>query len=123
MTEPQANIAAVVVAIVSPFFGQYAIVLFAALAGALWPLSAASTSTRRDGALLLLRLVATSAALTGFVAWMLEQRLGFPASKAVAPVAFLIAWFGDAWRDPGAMVARATSLVKQIKGVFTGGAQ
>lgn len=115
MTEPQANTAAVVVALISPFFGQYAIVLFAALAGALWPLSAASTSTRRDGALLLLRLVATSAALTGFVAWMLEQRLGFPASKAMAPVAFLISAVGDRWRDI------FDSVVARVRATITGG--
>lgn len=115
MPEPQSNTAAVVVAIVSPFFGQYAIVLFAALAGALWPLSSTSTGTRRDGALLLLRLVATSAALTGFVAWMLEQRLGFPASKAMAPVAFLISAVGDRWRDI------LDSVVARVRATITGG--
>jgi len=115
MSEPHSNTAVVAVAIVSPFFGQYAVLLFASLAGSLWALSSASTTTRRDGALLLLRLVATSAALTGFVAWLLEQRLGIPASKAVAPVAFLISAVGDRWRDI------LDSVVARVRSTITGG--
>lgn len=123
MAEPQTSVTAVVVALLSPLTGPFSVIVFAALAGATWPLAAADTATRKQGAFLLIRLVLTSVALTGFIAFAVERQFGFPANKVLAPVAFLIAWFGDAWRDPGALVARATSLVKQIKGVFTGGAQ
>lgn len=123
MAEPQTSVAAVAVALLSPLAGPFAVVVFAALAGATWPLAATNTTTRWQGAFLLIRLVLTSVALTGFIAFLVERQLGYPANKVLAPVAFLIAWFGDAWRDPGALVARATSLVKQIKGVFSGGAQ
>jgi hypothetical protein len=99
MAEPQASVTALAVALISPLFGQYAVIVFAALAGSLWPLSAAPTATRMDGAKLLLRLVCTSAALSGFVAWALEQKAGFPASQAMAPVAFLIAAMGNRWGE------------------------
>lgn len=123
MAEPQTSVTAVVVALLTPFTGPFSVIVFAALAGATWPLAAADTATRRQGAFLLIRLVLTSAALTGFVAFLLEQQFGYPANKVLAPVAFLIAWFGDAWRDPGALVDKATAMAKQIKGVFTGGGQ
>lgn len=123
MAEPQTSVAAVLVALLSPLAGPFSVIVFAALAGATWPLAAADTATRKQGAFLLIRLVLTSAALTGFVAFLLEQQFGFPANKVLAPVAFLIAWFGDAWRDPGALVDKATAMARQIKGVFTGGGQ
>lgn len=123
MAEPQTSIAAVFVALISPLTGSFSVIVFAALAGATWPLAAADTATRKQGAFLLVRLVLTSAALTGFIAFLVEQQFGFPANKVLAPVAFLIAWFGDAWRDPGALVDKATAMARQIKGVFTGGGQ
>lgn len=123
MAEPQTSVAAVLVALLSPLTGPFSVIVFAALAGATWPLAAADTATRKQGAFLLIRLVLTSAALTGFIAFMVEQQFGFPANKVLAPVAFLIAWFGDAWRDPGALVGKATAMARQIKGVFTGGGQ
>lgn len=123
MAEPQTSAAAVVVALLSPLTGPFSVIVFAALAGATWPLAAADTATRRQGAFLLIRLVLTSAALTGFIAFLVEQQLGFPANKVLAPVAFLIAWFGDAWRDPGALVDKAAAMARQIKAVFTGGAR
>jgi hypothetical protein len=97
--EPQTRTLPSAAALISPFLGQYAVIVFASLAGALWPLSSAPTATRRDGALLLLRLVVTAAALSGSVAWLIELKLGYPASKVMAPVAFAIAAGGDRWRD------------------------
>ncbi len=123
MAEPQTSLAAVFVALISPLTGPFSVIVFAALAGATWPLASASTATRWQGAFLLLRLVLTSVALTGFIAYLVEQQSGYPANKVLAPVAFLIAWFGDAWRDPGALVDKAAAMARQIKAVFTGGAR
>lgn len=123
MAEPQTSAAAVVVALLSPLTGPFSVIVFAALAGATWPLAAADTATRKQGAFLLLRLVLTSVALTGFIAFLVEQQVGYPANKVLAPLAFLIAWFGDAWRTPGTLVDKALAIAKQIKSVITGGAQ
>jgi hypothetical protein len=112
MAEPQTSATAAIVAAVAPLAGQYAVIVFAALAGSLWALASAKTETRLDGAKLLLRLVLTAAVLTGFVAWALEQQTGFPASKAVAPVAFFIGMFGDRWTDVrDAIVQRVVSVI------------
>lgn len=114
MHEPHHSATAVLVAAASTFFGTYAVIIFAALAGALWPLSGAKTATRTDGALLLLRLVLTAAALTGFVAWAVEKNLGLPASEAMAPVAFVIAAVGDRWRDI------LDSIVERVRSIIGG---
>jgi hypothetical protein len=116
MAEPQTSVTAVVAALVAPLFGQYAVIIFAALAGGLWPLSAAATQTRTQGALLLLRLILTATVLTGLIAWGLEQKTGFPASKALGPVAFLIAAMGNRWGDVFDKIA------SRIGSIISGGA-
>ncbi len=96
MTEPQqSHAAAGAMVLFSVFTGDYAIIVFAALAGAMWPLAKAKTETRWDGAFLLAKLVLTSAALTGFVAWLVEQQTGYPSSKLLSPVAWAIARWPD----------------------------
>lgn len=95
MAEPQSSAVAGVLVALSLFTGDYAIIVFAALAGAMWPLSKAQTATRWDGAFLLIKLVLTSAALTGFVVWVVEQKTGYPSSKLLSPVAWAIARWPD----------------------------
>ncbi len=108
-----AGLAVALVAMLGPVAGEYAAILFAALAGALWPLSATATITRRAGAWMLLRLVATSVALTGVAAWAANQHLGIPVSTALAPVSFAIAAMGDRWRD---MIALAVARLRRAAG-------
>lgn len=114
MQEPHHSAAVVLTALASTFFGHYAVIIFAALAGGLWPLSGATTATRRDGALLLLRLVLTAAALTGFIAMLVERHFGMPAVEAMAPVAFVIAAMGDRWRDI------LDSIVERVRSIIGG---
>lgn len=112
---------ALVVAGAAPFTGQYAVIVFAALAGALWPLAAAKTATRSEAAMLLVRLVGTAAALTYAIAWVLEQKAGVPASVGLSPVAFLIAAIGNRWGELfDAAVERARRV---IRGAGNGGAE
>ena len=44
------SIAAVLIALLGPLAGQYTVIVMAALAGALWPLSTMELPTRRAGA-------------------------------------------------------------------------
>lgn len=100
MAEPNTTAGtALMVAALGPLAGEYSVIVFAALAGALWPLSAAATATRREGALLLLRLVLTASVMTGAIAWLIQKYIGMPTSVALAPVSFLVAAIGDKWRD------------------------
>ena len=81
------GLAAALVAVLGPVAGEYAAILFAALAGALWPLSARKGITRGEGALLLLRLVATSVVLTGMAAYYVHQYTGVPVLTAMSEIA------------------------------------
>lgn len=121
MAEPHISPTAIIVAGAAPFTGQYAVIVYAALAGALWPLAAAKTATRFDAAMLLVRLVGTAAALTYAVAWVLEKKAGVPASISLSPVAFVIAAIGNRW---GVLFDEVVERVRRvIRGEGSGGAQ
>jgi hypothetical protein len=92
------SLAAVSIALLGPMAGPYALIVFAALAGALWPLSAADTMTRTAGAWLLLRCTLTAVALTSALSAVLQSRWQIPANEALAPVAFAIGALGNGWR-------------------------
>lgn len=74
---------------------QYAVMVVAALLGGLLVVGAASTTTRWQAVRLLVLLMGVSVVFTGFLAWLAETRLGMPAAKTTAPIAFLVAWLGD----------------------------
>jgi len=93
-----ASLAVIAVALLGPMAGPYALIVFAALAGALWPLSAAESMTHRAGAWLLLRCTLTAVALTGVLSSVLQSQYNVPTLEAFAPVAFLIGALGNGWR-------------------------
>lgn len=92
------SLAAISVALLGPMAGPYALIVFAALAGALWPLSAADTMTRSAGAWLLLRCTLTAVVLTSALSLVLQNHWQIPANEALAPVAFAIGALGNGWR-------------------------
>ncbi len=92
------SLAAVSIALLGPMAGPYALIVFAALAGALWPLSAADTMTRAAGAWLLLRCTLTAVVLTSALSLLLQNQWQIPANEALAPVAFAIGALGNGWR-------------------------
>lgn len=92
------SLAAVSIALLGPMAGPYALVVFAALAGALWPLSAAETMTRKASFWLLLRCTLTAVALTSAMSLVLQSQWQIPANEALAPVAFAIGALGNGWR-------------------------
>lgn len=102
MAEPSTSagvsLTVIAVALLGPMFGPYALIVFAALAGALWPLSTAPTETMRDGAWLLLRCTLTAVVLTVFLASLLERFWGVSQIETLGPVAFLIGGLGNGWR-------------------------
>ena len=106
------------VALLGPLAGPYALIAFAALAGALWPLSAAETPTKVAGAALLLRCTLTAIVLTAFLATLLERTWGVPVNESLAPVALLIGAVGNGWRpvfaSVGAMIKKAVSKEGQV---------
>lgn len=102
MAEPTASttfgLTALSVALLGPLAGPYALIAFAALSGAMWPLSAAETGSKLAGAWLLLRCTLTALVLTAFLAGLLSKWLGAATPESLAPVAFAIGALGNGWR-------------------------
>ena len=101
------SLTVIFVALLGPLAGPYALIAFAALAGAMWPLSAQTTETRREGAWLLLRCTLTAIVMTGVAASILERQWQIPVNEALAPVALLIGALGNGWRPVFAAIASA----------------
>lgn len=97
------------VALFGPLAGPYALIVFAALAGALWPLSSTETETRAAGAWLLLRCTLTAIALTAFIGQGIDKLYGIPAVEALSPVAFAIGALGNGWRPVFVALASAVA--------------
>jgi hypothetical protein len=118
MAEPtstgSAGLAVVLIALLGPAAGEYATIVFAALAGSLWPLSSRSSPSRSDGAFFVIRLVLTASVLTSVVSWYVERKLSLPTHNALAPVAFSIGAIGDNWK--GLITAITSRLRKKIGG-------
>ena len=102
MAEPTASTAfgltAISVALLGPMAGPYALIAFAALSGAMWPLSAADTTTKLAGAWLLLRCTLTALLLTAFLSTLLDSWLQVTGLDARPVVAFAIGALGNGWR-------------------------
>lgn len=84
------SLAVVAVAMMGPMAGPYVLIVFAALSGALWPLSLAETASRIAGAWLILRCTLTAVALTSALAALVQHQWQIPAVETLAPVAFFI---------------------------------
>lgn len=101
MAEPSTStlsVAALAIALLGPAAGTYALIVFASLAGALWPLSTMPTVTRMQGAAFLVRVVAASVVLTGSASYWVEKTYQVPAVQSFAVVAFGIGAMGNGWR-------------------------
>lgn len=91
------SLTALFIALLGPLAGQYTVIVMAALAGALWPLSTMEMPTRRAGAAFLFRIVSAAVLLSGSGAWYLEQNYQVPAAHGMAVAAFFIGAMGNGW--------------------------
>lgn len=134
MTEPTYSLgrlfAAMTVAAAGYVSGDYISILFGAVAGGLWPMSAAATRSRCEGALLMFKLVSAALVFTGLVAYLLERTQAIPATRALGPIAFLIAVAGNRWMGVVDSVFRAintlieasaTGVARRISEILGGG--
>lgn len=115
MPEPTAttglSITAFAIALLGPLAGPYCAILFAALAGSLWPLSSSDGLTRSSGAWLMLRCVMTSIVLTATVSAVLSEKYGIQPTELLSPVSFLISAMGNGWRPVLEAVSRLVAAV------------
>lgn len=106
--DPAASGTAILAAAASPLFGEYAIIVLAAVLGAFCAVTQMKLS-HWQSALFVLRCIATSAALTSLfahllapvvtaaMAKMLPDYVALPVEQWIFPVAFVIAVLGDRW--------------------------
>ena len=97
-TAGSVSLAVVAVALLGPMAGPYVVIVFAALAGSLWPLSFDQTITRSQGAWLVIRCTTLAVVLTSGVSEYLNDVYGVAPGDSMAPVALLIAALGNGWR-------------------------
>lgn len=83
-----------------PHYGPYAAILFSAMAGAIWGVSAVPTVTRLEGAGRFIRFTMTAVVLVGggtaLTAGYLDTKFESPVELSIL-VAFTIAAVGDRW--------------------------
>lgn len=99
-TEPASgsiSLTVLLIAFLGPAAGQYALIVFAALGGSLWPLATMGNIGKFGGAMFLLRIVSTAVILTGSAAYYLEHKYDIPAVHGMALVAFVIGALGNGW--------------------------
>lgn len=77
--------------------GEYALIIFASLAGGIWAVGSIKTIDRKAAGRLLLKIVAMAIVLTGCAANFVEWKWGWPMKQALAPVAFIIGFLGNRW--------------------------
>ena len=101
MAEPTstsaAGIAALFAAMLGPTFGPYAVIIWASLAGAMWPLAKRKTASRFEATTFVLRVVATATIVTMPLAFVAETKFGVPAHHALGLVALGVGMAGDEW--------------------------
>lgn len=98
-----------------PTIKEYAVIFVGASVGALWPLSAAKTKTRWQGAKTYGRLLGTAMVLTSAGAWALEKHFGLPSGEGLWVASFFIAAIGPKWRRVlDAVAVGAASAAKAI---------
>lgn len=95
--DPQATLTALLMASASPILGKYALIMLAAIFGALVALSRTPQSSRWEGIKQIFRSVCFATALTSLGATVLARYLNVPAYELLSPVAFIIAVIGDQW--------------------------
>jgi hypothetical protein len=121
MAEPTSTTSAsalvLLIALLGPLAGQYALIVMAALAGALWPLSTMEGLNRKTGGFFLARIVTAACVLTGSTAWWLESRYQLPATQGMAVVAFFIGAMGNGWRP---VLAAAGNALAYLLGRLAG---
>lgn len=101
MAEPTSTsgvtLTVLLISLLGPFAGPYALIVMASLLGAMWPLSVMPGITKKSGAFFLLRIVSAAVILTASAAWYLEEHYGVPSHHGLAIVAFFIGALGNGW--------------------------
>lgn len=95
-------LATVMLASIAVALDTYGQTVAAATVGAYWAATGAETKSKSHAAACMLRWVLVSVIFTEFMVAMAAQHMGVKAELAQGPIAFLLAFWGDRWRElPG----------------------
>lgn len=94
------------VALMGPMAGPYVAVIASAMAGSLWPLSAATTGTRREGGWLVVRVTTLAVCLTYPISEYLSRTYGVAPDDSMTLVALAIGIMGNGWQPVFAAFSR-----------------
>lgn len=123
MAEPAStsaiSITAMAIVLLGPMAGPYALIIFAALAGSLWPISASEATSRVANAFLLIRCTLMAVVFTSLIAQVIQSYYGVQAIELLAPVAFFIGALGNGWR---AVINLVGDAIKAVVTRLGGGA-
>lgn len=112
-TSTGAGLTAALIALLGPLAGEYAAILFASLAGAMWAMARRPASTRMDAALFLARVVGAAFVFASLLAWAATSMFGVPATHALAVAAFFVGAVGDRWQGViGDLLARVRGIAR-----------
>lgn len=112
-TSTGVGLTAGLIALLGPLAGEYATILFASLAGAMWAMARRPASTRLDAALFLVRVVGAAFVFASLLAWGATALFGVPATHALATAAFFVGAVGDRWQSViGDLLDRVRTVVR-----------
>lgn len=95
-------IAAAMLAGIAVALDTYGYTVACATVGAYWAVTGAETRSKGHAAGCMLRWVMVSVIFTELMVAMAAQHMGMKAELAQGPIAFLLAFWGDRWREiPG----------------------
>jgi hypothetical protein len=80
-----------------------------ATAGAYWAVTGAETATRGQAAAAMVRWVLVSVIFSELAVALAAKHVGVNAELVQGPVAFLLAFWGDRWREIPGLVSRAVA--------------
>lgn len=106
------------VATLGPTAGPYSLIVGAAIAGALWPLSGMTNTTRLQGAYFLARIVLTAICISGGAAVLLHNHFDVPLVEGMSIVAFGVGAIGNGWRS--IFTSLADGVMAILKGIGSG---
>jgi hypothetical protein len=115
------NLMVLLVGLLGPTLGEYSLIVMAALAGALWPLSAMEGTTRVQGVFFLARVVLTAIFVSGGAAMLLNTHFDMPVVEGMSIVAFGVGAIGNGWRS--IFTSLVDGLAKMLQMFGAGGRQ
>lgn len=104
-------LATVLLAGVAASLDQYGWTVTCATIGAFWAITGAKTDTRTQAALAMLRWVLVSVVFSELAVALAVKHLGMSADVVQGPLAFLLAFWGDRWKEVPSLLSRAAARI------------